>query len=84
MPAWNCCYILSLVNLHGHLEEPIGIHSEGSSGHFVLYGLWKLKDFLFNIRLFSVYTADTFGLTVELHKKCWAAFTAVSFLTQLN
>lgn len=74
VPAWNCFYILSLVNLHGHLEGPIWIHPEGSSGHFVLYGLWKLKAFLFKSRLFSLYSADTFGLTVGTTWKMLGCF----------
>lgn len=38
---------------------------------------WKL-------RLFSVFSADTFGQTIKPHERCWIAFTNVSFYVSVK
>lgn len=51
--------------------------------HVILYPC-KLRDFFVKVRLFSVYSADTYGRIVGLYEQRWAAFTAVSFFDSVN
>lgn len=67
----------------GHYKISQHLRLTTVSGHVILK-LWKLREFLLNIRPLCVYSAECCGRNVELHKQCWAFIIAVSFFDSVK
>lgn len=58
-------------NWSAQYEIPPNTRMANESSQVILYP-WKLRDFIY-IMLFSEYSADNCGRTVEIRELCWAA-----------